>query len=250
VQDTYDYTEIDREYDREIARLNRQRRARGDDSDFPVFATSLDRLDEVITEGRVEWGHPGGWDGLPEIDPESDPEEFAEPDSPEGPGLCSRRLHEMTKANTIQGQCRACKNISRKRKRSAADGKPLCWTASHPEPADGMICPCGDVPPEETFIDWVQVEHAVAGRDLFRPLTNAEQLCAITTAARRWGGGAWSARTWLWENTEVKVSVDRLKYLVQRWAPQAGVRPLTATEAFIRDLETATAGQEESHPAA
>lgn len=188
----------------------------------------------LLAEGRAEWGHPGTWK------PEA---EVAEAEEIEVP-LCGKRIHRMTPANSKQGQCRSCINIGRKRKRAADSGNPLCWMAKHPEPVEGEVCPCGDVPPADDFIDWVLVENAVSGRALCRPLTNAEQVCALTTVVNRWDtvSGVYEARTWLREYTDVRLSEQQVKYLVIKWLPANGGEALSAGQVFLREWE-ATAGQ-------
>lgn len=238
ITDTYDYTEIDRQYDREIARLERQRRVRGEDSDFPVFAVSMDQVDALIAEGREEYGHPGTW---PSPLDETEDEEYPETH-------CSLGLHE--KAVTPQepnGECRFCRNIRRRRNAAEKRGDPLCWTATHPEPDEGFICECGEAPPSDDFIDWVLVENAVAGRELDRRLTTAEQASCILTVMKRNDQrmGPYEARVWLRDHTDVKLSENQVWHLMYRWEGEK----LSALGAFNRDVQEA-AGQEESRPAA
>lgn len=196
----------------------------------------------LLAEGKDEWGHPGKW---------KDPVEEVEPEEPEIP-LCGKRLHQMTPENRTKfGACRTCWNVERRRTRAANNGNPLCWTGDHPEPEPGMICACGDIPPPDDFIDWALVENAVAGRELCRPMTNAEQVCALTTVAYRWEDvtGPYGARTWLRKYTDVRLSVAQVEYLFIKWLPANGGIARSAGEEFLRQM-TEAAGQEESRPAA
>lgn len=92
--------------------------------------------------------------------------------------LCEKGLHKRPDS---AGKCQGCNSLRKKRVRSAKRGRPLCWTAEHAEPDEGLICPCGEPPPGPAWLDWVVSERVVQGLSAGRSPTAAEMACAVRT---------------------------------------------------------------------
>lgn len=192
-------------------------------SALPVFEAPLTLVELLVSDSRERFG-PRGLEGEPaapvELDEEVSPE-------PEELSLCSKRLHDMTPENTANnGACKACAKVTRKRKR----GEPVCWTGEHEEPEEGLICECGEPQPATDFLDWAQVEAAVNGDPLDRPMTNAETVSALRTLEARlpYSPGPFEAGQML------GVPPHRVRYLMYEWEGDRGTPD--ARGAFLAEV--------------
>jgi hypothetical protein len=218
------------------------------------FLTPMETIEEVLVWGEAEFGRPCRWDGTPDINPRSNPDvlprkpeqEEEDQDEDQSP-VCSRGLHNPAVEGTeADGECRPCRRLRHRLRAAERRGDPLCWTGTHPEPEEGLICGCGEAPPPDTWIDWVIVEDALQNREPFRPLTNAEKCSLIRTAVardRQVDNGVpspmWSelrARTWVNANTSVYLTKNQYRYLIHEWLPKNGGKVPNAYEAFLEEV--------------
>lgn len=90
--------------------------------------------------------------------------------------------------------------------------------------------------PLNTFIDWAQVYQALQGKPLFRPLTHAEVLCALTTVMRRNDVGRVKGHQILVDMMDVEpadLTYEYVDYLYSKWMRRNNVRPMTIEQAIL-----------------